>query len=123
MLYHPQSFATFPHVARSGIDSSSLPRFILNGLDHANEILGENAFRVEDWKVIGEYIYDKDGGRHQAFYSPIRDTVVMGSLIRQHERIQVEQSLKFSRAETDRLWNLAALKEVGHWSRGADYGM
>ncbi|GKT85540.1 hypothetical protein Ct61P_03390 [Colletotrichum tofieldiae] len=70
--------------------------FILNGLANANEILGEEAFKLSDWEVIGEYVYDEEGGRHQAFYSPVRDTYVMGTLVKQHERIQVEQSLKYS---------------------------
>ena len=97
-------------------------RFVLNGLTHANEILGEEIFRLEDWKVIGEYVYDHEGGRHQAFYSPVKDTVVMGELIKAHERIEVEQSLKYSQAETTRLWNQAGMSEIGKWMLGNEYG-
>ncbi|KAJ9148910.1 hypothetical protein NKR23_g4566 [Pleurostoma richardsiae] len=98
-------------------------QFILNGLVHANEILGEEAFKIGDWKVIGEYVYDVEGGRHQAFYSPVRDTLVMGELIRAHERIEVEQSLKYSRAEAERLWNQAGLQETGRWAVQDEYGL
>jgi hypothetical protein len=94
----------------------------LNGLRHANDILGETIFRDEDWRVIGEYVYDGEGGRHQAFYAPIRDTVVMGQVIRPHERIQVEQSLKYSREETQRLWDLAGMVETGQWKQAQEYG-
>ncbi|KAI1116913.1 DUF323 domain protein [Nemania sp. NC0429] len=98
--------------------------FILNGLRHANDLLGEPAFRLEDWKVIGEYVYDHEGGRHRAFYSPVRDTVVMGELIKAHERIQVEQSFKYSKGACDRLWKSAGVLEKGRWmTDDGDYGL
>lgn len=97
-------------------------RFILNGLRNANDILGETAFIEGDWRVIGEYVYDEEGGRHQAFYAPIRDTMVMGELIRSHDRIQVEQSLKYSKEESERLWSKAGLEQVTEWRHGNEYG-
>jgi L-histidine Nalpha-methyltransferase / hercynylcysteine S-oxide synthase len=97
-------------------------RFVLNGLTHANEILGKPVFHEKDWRVIGEYVYDDEGGRHQAFFSPLRDVWVMGAQIRPHDRIQVEQSLKYSEAETQKLWNMAGMVETGRWSRGDEYG-
>ncbi|KAK3368897.1 C-type lectin protein [Lasiosphaeria ovina] len=98
--------------------------FVLNGLSHANKVLGQNVFVEADWRVIGEYVYDGEGGRHQAFYSPLRDTTVMGELIRPHDRIRVEQSLKYSRDEAQKLWGLAGMAETGHWRHGRDeYGL
>ncbi|KAK3955448.1 C-type lectin protein [Pseudoneurospora amorphoporcata] len=97
--------------------------FILNGLRNANEILGETAFIEGDWRVIGEYVYDEEGGRHQAFYAPIRDTMVMGELIRSHDRIQVEQSVKYSKEESERLWSKAGLEQVTEWTYGNEYGL
>lgn len=90
-------------------------RFILNGLQHANELLGEPVFRLEDWKVIGEYVYDSEGGRHRASYSPVRDTVVMGETIKAHERIRVEQSFKYSGRARDGLWKAGNLLETDRW--------
>jgi len=98
------------------------PRFVLNGLRHANRVLGETVFVERDWRVIGEYVFDGEGGRHQAFYAPLCDTVVMGDLIRPHDRIQVEQSLKYSRTEADKLWKLAGMTETSLWSHHGDYG-
>ncbi|KAF9881705.1 duf323 domain protein [Colletotrichum karsti] len=98
-------------------------QFILNGLANANEILGEEAFKLADWEVIGEYVYDDEGGRHQAFYSPVRDTRVMGTLIKQHERIQVEQSLKYSQRGAENLWNMAGLIETARWMKGEEHGL
>ncbi|KAF5583029.1 TAD2-tRNA-specific adenosine deaminase 2 [Fusarium pseudocircinatum] len=98
-------------------------QFILNGLQNANEILGEEAFNTDEWRVIGEYVYDVEGGRHQAFLSPTRPTDALGSRVLPHERIEIEQSLKYSEAEKDRLWKLAGLTEMGQWSRGDEYGL
>lgn len=97
-------------------------RFILNGLVNANQILGEEVFKLADWIAVGEYVYDKEGGRHQAFYSPVRNVAVFGETVRADERIQVEQSLKYSQAEAKKLWNTASLKEVDQWMLGQEYG-
>lgn len=97
-------------------------RFILNGLVNANQILGEEVFRTEDWRVIGEYVYDDEGGRHQAFYSPVKDVAIFGETIKAHERIQVEQSLKYSQAAATKLWNTAGLTEVDKWELDDEYG-
>ena len=98
-------------------------RFILNGLRNANKVLGEPAFVENDWKVIGEYVYDAEGGRHQAFYAPKRDTIVMGQRIRSHERMHVEQSLKYSKAEAEELWKRAGMEEISQWRHREEYGM
>lgn len=98
------------------------PRFILNGLSNANEVLGGPVFDEEKWRVVGEYVHDERGGRHQAFYSPREDTTVLGQLIRPHDRIKVEQSLKYSAEGSSRLWETAGLSEVGHWSKDHQYG-
>lgn len=98
-------------------------RFVLNGLTHANEILGEEAFNVEEWQVTGEYVYDVDGGRHQAFVSPLEVSSVLGHIIKPHERIKIEQSLKYSDVGVDKLWKMAGLSEVTKWSHNDEYGM
>jgi len=97
-------------------------RFVLNGLANANNLLGSRAFDESKWRVIGEYVYDDEGGRHQAFLSPIEDVTVLGTRLQAHERIQIEQSLKYSRQEADMLWSMAGVVEIGHWSRGNEYG-
>ncbi|KAI2621365.1 DUF323 domain protein [Xylaria nigripes] len=98
--------------------------FILNGLEHANQILEEPVFKLKDWKVVGEYLYDNEGGRHQAFYAPVHDTLVMGETIKAGERIQVEQSFKYSNEACDRLWNSAGLLETSRWmTDDQDYGL
>ncbi|KAI0161669.1 C-type lectin protein [Hypoxylon sp. FL1284] len=98
--------------------------FILNGLVHANRILGHEVFELGGWQVIGEYVFDDEGGRHQAFYSPVRDTVVLGEAIKAQERVQVEQSLKYSREGCRNLWRSAGMIEADRWmTQDEDYGL
>ncbi len=56
---------------------------------------------------MGEY--DKVAGRHQAFYSPVREVMVEGTLIRAGERIRVEESYKYSLLQSNELWQRAGL--------------
>jgi uncharacterized SAM-dependent methyltransferase len=95
-------------------------RFILNGLVQANEVLGEEVFKLDDWKVIGEYAYDGEGGRHQAFYSPKRDILFNDVTFKAGERIQVEQSLKYSPEAVTQLWSDAGLQEVRRWKASSE---
>ncbi|KAH6676690.1 C-type lectin protein [Halenospora varia] len=95
-------------------------KFILNGLTNANSILGEDAFNIDDWKVIGEYVYDSAGGRHQAFYSPKKDLNINGIHFKAEERIQVEQSLKYSSKEARKLWKDSGLREVSRWATSTE---
>ncbi|KAF4630265.1 hypothetical protein G7Y89_g7876 [Cudoniella acicularis] len=95
-------------------------KFILNGLVHANKILGEQAFNPEDWNIIGEYVFDGEGGRHQAFVSPKRNVHYRGIRFMEEERIQIEQSLKYSPEETSKLWKNSGLREVDRWAASSD---
>ncbi|KAF5018483.1 hypothetical protein F66182_9537 [Fusarium sp. NRRL 66182] len=104
-------------------NANNIHRFILNGLENANDICGENIFNVNEWRVIGEYVYDEEGGRHQAFLAPTQPTDVLGSRVMPHERVAIEQSLKYSEEERIRLWRLAGLTETGRWSREDEYGL
>lgn len=95
----------------------------MNGLKHANEILGSEAFNLNDWQVIGEYVYDEEGGRHQAFYSPLRDVTVLGETVKAHERVHIEQSLKYSEDGMQKLWAQAGVVETERWmTDGNEYG-
>ena len=115
------------HTSKSGLPSYddhdlTLFRFILNGIIHVNALYGEEIFHIPDWRVIGEYVYDEDGGRHQAFLSPTRDCHVLGHSIKANERIQIEQSVKYSTSSADRLFELSGLKAVERWIIGDEYG-
>ncbi|GAO19046.1 hypothetical protein UVI_02056430 [Ustilaginoidea virens] len=95
--------------------------FILNGLANANHIYNQEVFHVTDWKVIGEYVFDDQGGRHQAFLSPVKEVTVLGSVIKPHERVFIEQSLKYSKIGAENLWTHAGLRKVGSWTKDDEY--
>lgn len=71
---------------RDGVTHS----FTMNGLQHANRLLGYEAFDVNDWTAMGEY--DSNGMRHRAFVAPKRDVTVEGVLVRQGEKVRIEES-------------------------------
>ena len=81
--------------------------FIINGLMHANKLMGKETFKKEDWEVIGEF--DEHTSRHQAFYSPAREVLVEGTRIKARERIRVEESNKYSLPQSNEVWQLAGL--------------
>ena len=93
-------------------------RFILNGLMHANKLMGKEVFRKDDWRVIGEY--DESAGRHQAFVSPVRDVLVEETLIRSGEKVRIEESYKYSLLQSDELWRRAGVKVRARFGNRSD---
>ena len=81
--------------------------FVLNGLTHANELLGNESFNQKHWEVVGEY--DVAAGRHQAFYIPLEDVQVDGIDFVAGEKVRIEESYKYSPLQTERLWEKAGL--------------
>lgn len=79
--------------------------FYLNGLVHANVLIGKEAFRLEEWDVAGEY--DEIEKRHQAFYTPLVNVTIEDVHINAGERIRFEESYKYSRSQSADLWELA----------------
>lgn len=63
--------------------------FTMNGLQHANRLLGHEAFDTSNWEAIGEY--DQEGSRHRAFVVPKTDVVVEGVSIKKGEKIRIEE--------------------------------
>ncbi|KAK7543299.1 C-type lectin protein [Phyllosticta citricarpa] len=97
-------------------------QFILNGLEHANRLLGAQAFKPGEWKVVGEF--DSLNGRHQAFVVPIKDVVVDDVLVKAGERVRIEESYKFSPGDIRRLFDDAHLAQGARWmNQKGDYGL
>lgn len=95
--------------------------FILNGLKHANRLMEKEAFKLDEWEVIGEF--DEEAGRHHAFVSPLKDFTIEGVKISKGERIRIEESYKYSRDEVLELWEGAGLAVNAVWSNDrGDYG-
>ena len=76
--------------------------FYLNGLAHANALLGKKVFEPGKWDIVGEY--DEAAGRHQAFYVPTTDTVVDGVCVKAGEKILFEKAYKYPRLQSMELW-------------------
>ena len=92
--------------------------FYLNGLKHANKVLGKEAFREADWDVIGEM--DEQAGRHQAFYYPTRDLNIEGATIPKGTKIKFEESYKFSPKQANTLWQTAGLLPKAKYGNSQD---
>ena len=80
--------------------------FTMNGLKHANKILGHEAFKESQWEAVGEY--DEQGSRHRAFVVPKTDVTVEGVFVKKGERIQIEESNKYPLHEAEKLWREVA---------------
>lgn len=103
-------------------DQGVTHEFTMNGLKHANELLGYETFNLDDWKAIGHY--DEVDGRHQAFVAPKRDLIVEGVAISADEWIRIEESYKYSPAQAERLWSESGVIEAASWSNAeGSYGM
>lgn len=87
--------------------------FIRNGLSHANKILGKEAFDKDEWRVVGRY--NETAGRHEAYYSPVKDLSFESIDFTAGEMVRVEQSNKFSAEDRSRLWSSAELAEGAAW--------
>ncbi|KAI1746626.1 histidine-specific methyltransferase [Xylaria castorea] len=88
-------------------------KFILNGLSHANKVLGEKIFDIDDWEYVGEY--DEKSGRHRAFVSPTTDVTYRDIFIQAGERLLIEESYKYSANQTTEMWAVAGFTEVARW--------
>ncbi len=68
-------------------------------------------------------MYDEEGGRHRAFYSPIQDVDYKDIHFRAGERIHIENSFKYSPEEARQLWERSGLDKIAEWSASFDaYG-
>ncbi|KAK6519417.1 hypothetical protein TWF281_003251 [Arthrobotrys megalospora] len=98
-------------------------RFIMNGLNNANNILRKKVFNKSDWEYFGEYdvVYD----RHQAFYLAKKDMVLPlpnPVKIEKGEKVRVERSYKFSHEQSVAMFEGAGLVIGTSWGQlGGEY--
>lgn len=82
-------------------------KFYRNGLDHANSILGYEAFKQTEWEVLGEFV--KVENKHMASYVALADVEIEGISIKKGEKMPFEHAHKFAGQLSDSLWHDAAL--------------
>jgi L-histidine Nalpha-methyltransferase / hercynylcysteine S-oxide synthase len=95
-------------------------RFYRNGLDHANKLLGYEAFKREDWDVFGQY--NEAEGRHEAFYVAVGDISVVEAAFKKGEKLKLEEAYKYSASQSDKLWHAAGLiQQTAYANHLGDY--
>lgn len=82
-------------------------QFYENGLAHANEVLGYEAFKPSQWQIVTHF--DPVKGQHQAFYSPTQDVTINGIILPKGEKLVFEEATKYGPEERDQLWRTAGL--------------
>ncbi|KAK9475867.1 hypothetical protein V1514DRAFT_338698 [Lipomyces japonicus] len=109
-------------------DSDGLTKqFILNGLTHVNAQLGKHVFHLEDWDY--QSVYHADKGYHEACYCAKRDvdlgTILDGfPVLAKGDTIKVEQSWKYSIAESNALFSRCLLTKLKTWTDSSNmYGL
>ncbi|KAH8696526.1 putative N-methyltransferase [Talaromyces proteolyticus] len=93
-------------------------RFYINGLVHANNILGYEAFKLDQWDI--ECLYDEYDGCHRAFYVPTVDVSVNGILLKRGEKVLFEEAYKYDAQERVTLWHKAGLINVAALGNASD---
>jgi EasF-like predicted methyltransferase len=95
-------------VYRAYNDSKGMTEwFYRNGLDHANILLGQQAFKQSEWDVVGRY--DDRENKHEASYIAQADVRIGKVRIAKGETLKLEDAYKYSETESDELWHAAGL--------------
>lgn len=103
-------------VYRAYNDAQGLNRsFILNALDHANHVLGYEAFRRSEWTVHGEW--NAAAGSHDQYLVPLQDVAFQGKEFEAGKRILVVRSFKYDNKQKAQLWKAAGLIEKARWTK------
>ncbi|KAL9622589.1 MAG: hypothetical protein Q9160_003086 [Pyrenula sp. 1 TL-2023] len=106
-------------VYRAYNDSDNVThRFYRNGLDHANKLLGYDAFKQGEWEIVG--VYDEKLDRHEASYRALVDVSFENIDFRRGEQLKLEEAHKYSKEQAKALWHSAGLIEQAKFSNTAD---
>ncbi|ODV92841.1 hypothetical protein CANCADRAFT_94337 [Tortispora caseinolytica NRRL Y-17796] len=103
-------------------DSEKLTaKFILNGLNQANRILGEKVFDTRDFDYLGKY--NADVGYHEAYLVPKvpipLPQSIGGGMLEAGTEINIEKSFKYNVCDISRLLDTAGLSEACNWYNGS----
>lgn len=102
-------------VYRAYNDSKNVTQeFYMNGLANANSILGFEAFKREEWDVLG--VYDETNGCHKAYFVPTKDITIKGLSFKKGEKVFFEQAFKYGKQDYEALWQQSGLKSTARFS-------
>lgn len=93
-------------------------RFYLNGLVHANEVLGYEAFKLDQWTI--DTSYNETDGCHRAYYVPTQDVSINGIQLHKGDKVVFEEAYKYDVQERDHLWRRAGLINVAALGNATD---
>ena len=88
-------------------------RFALNALDHANRILGYEAFRRDEWTVQGEW--DEQEGCMYKYLVPLKPVLFEDINIKALQRLRITASRKYDAEDRVNLWKAAGLAPAAQW--------
>lgn len=88
--------------------------FYRQGLHHANRLLGYEAFRQNDWRIVGRY--DDQRHCHEASYLALANVRINDISIRQGEQIYLETAYKYSSTRLNTLWRQSGLIHRHAWA-------
>lgn len=95
-------------------------QFYRNGLVHANNLLGYEAFKQDEWEIEG--IYDQKSNRHQASYVALKPIRTTDFAFEGGEKIHLEDAFKYSETDCDDLWHAAGLiPQMSYGNETNDY--
>ncbi|KAF7159443.1 hypothetical protein CNMCM6106_006716 [Aspergillus hiratsukae] len=94
-------------------------KFIKNGLVRANEILGHEAFDLDQWDVKG--VWDAENGSHDQYYIPRSNVHLGGNMITSGKKLLAVKSHKYDAEDRDVLCLQAGLQVVDCWASDTDY--
>ena len=90
---------------REGINQ----RFNAHGLQHANEVLGAEIFKADEWRVEGEW--NAEAGRHEWFYTPTAEFRRNDYSVRVGDKLAIIHSYMYDEEELRLLLEQAGLTE------------
>ncbi|KAF4186782.1 hypothetical protein CNMCM8927_005060 [Aspergillus lentulus] len=96
-------------------------RFIKNGLVRANELMGHDAFDLDQWDVKG--FWDAENGSHNQYYFPRSNVNLAGNMIPSGRKLLAVKSHKYDAEDRDTLCRKAGLQVEDCWASDTDYNL
>jgi L-histidine Nalpha-methyltransferase / hercynylcysteine S-oxide synthase len=88
-------------------------KFNIHSLEHANLVLGYEAFRIEEWTVRGEWDDRTRCFNHSLI--PLVDIMFEEICLKAGEKVHISHSYKYDALQKAQLWRQAGLKELVGW--------
>lgn len=89
-------------------------RFILNGLTHANSLLGYDAFQTKNWTAEGRW--NGEIGCYERYLIPLVDVTFENVCFKAGDKLFISHSCKYSASEQAQLWEKAGVDHLAHWT-------